>query len=265
MNAVAESVFPVPRTRTLEERHVFVFMAALLVALTLAGFVPSSLDKISAVQAGERPPFPLVLHLHAGLMGAWLLLLLAQSALASRGRRGLHRFLGIMGLLMVPAILVTGVWLIQVTWQGLWSPDSAATMPAEALAETKAFVSNILLLQGHALILFPVLVLWALAVRRTDPETHRRLMILGTAVPVMAGLDRLATALGWPTAPPVLDLYMLASMSPLLAWDLVRHRRVHRATWIWLATNAPFVIATSLLWESSWWLEMAPRLMGMPE
>jgi hypothetical protein len=250
MNAVAESI-PAPRIRSLEERHVFVFMAALLMALTLAGFVPSSLDKISAVQSGERPPFPLVLHLHAGLMGAWLLLLLTQSALASGGRRGLHRFLGIVGLAMVPVILVTGVWLIQVTWQGLWSPQTAAAMPPQALAETKVFVSNILLLQGHALILFPVLIAWAIAVRRTDPDTHRRLMILGTAVPVMAGLDRLATALGLPTA-------------PLLAWDLVRYRKVHRATWIWLTTNAPFVMATSLLWGSSWWLERAPRLMGMP-
>ena len=52
------------------DRWIYVFMAALFIATTLAGFIPDSLAKIAAVEAGQRAPFPPVLHLHAVLMGA---------------------------------------------------------------------------------------------------------------------------------------------------------------------------------------------------
>ena len=67
------------------DRWIFVFMAALFFVTALAGFIPDSLMKIAAVKAGERAPFPLVLHVHAVLMGAWLSLLLAQTTLMATG------------------------------------------------------------------------------------------------------------------------------------------------------------------------------------
>jgi hypothetical protein len=267
MNAIAESITTAPpRTRQIAERQIFVFMAAMFVALTLAGFVPSSLAKIAAVQSGQRPPFPPVLHVHAALMGAWLLLLLAQSALIAGGRRVMHRSLGLVGALLLPAIVVSGVLLIGVTWSSIWGPAAAASMPPDVLAETRIFISNVLLMQGRALILFPVFVIWALLVRRRDRDAHTRLMFLGTAVPLVAGLDRLGGALGWttlPGSPLALDLYMLASVLPLLVWDLRRHRQVHYTTRVWLAANLPLAVATNLLWNSDWWLATAPRLAGV--
>jgi hypothetical protein len=50
-----------PRAHALD-RWIFVFMAAWFIAIVLTGFIPDSLEKIAAVKAGERPPFPLVLH-----------------------------------------------------------------------------------------------------------------------------------------------------------------------------------------------------------
>lgn len=266
MNAIAQSIPAAPPLARIAERHVFVFTAALFVVLTLAGFIPSSLAKIAAVEAGQRAPFPLVLHVHAALMGLWLLLMLAQSALAASGRRALHRVLGIIAALSLPVIAVTGVLLIEHTWQGLWSPAAAAAMPPALLEETRGFVSNILLMQARALVVFPLLVVWALWLRRRDTGAHQRLMLLATAIPVVAGLDRLSTALGLSTAPasPLsMDLWMLASVVPLLAWDLLRHRSLHPATRLWLAVNLPLAIATNLLWNSPWWLATAPRLMGV--
>jgi hypothetical protein len=77
--------FPQPPARqglaALIDRWIFVFMAGLFVVVTLAGFVPSSIVKIAAVEAGQRPPFPLILHIHAVLMGSWLILLLGQTSL----------------------------------------------------------------------------------------------------------------------------------------------------------------------------------------
>jgi hypothetical protein len=157
------------------------------------------------------------------------------------------------------------VLLIPVTWAGLWGP-AAQLMPEAALAEARTFVANILLLQVRALAGFTLSVCWALWVRKSDPDAHRRLMLLGTAIPLVAGLERLTTSLGWttmPASPLVLDFYMLGSVLPILAWDLLRHRRLHRTTRIWLAVNLPMAVLTNLLWGSPWWLDAAPRLVGI--
>jgi hypothetical protein len=50
---------------------------------------------------------------------------------------------------------------------------------------------------------------------------------------------------------------------PLLAWDLLRCRQLHRASQVWLAVNLPLAIATNLLWNTDWWLATAPRLVGV--
>src|SRR5688572_18607700 len=162
MNAVADSIsITPPLSRRIADRHVFVFTAAFFLVVTLAGFIPSSLDKIQDVQTGQRPPFPAELHVHAALMGTWLLLLLAQSTLIASGRRVWHRTLGLFGAVLLPAIVISGVLLIRVTWQGLWSP-AAEAMPPDVLAGTRTFVTNILLLQGRALFGFSLFLIWAL-------------------------------------------------------------------------------------------------------
>ena len=69
----------------LADRWIYVFMAGLFVVTALAGFIPTSIRLLDAVEAGRRPPPPLVLHFHAALMGTWLLLFLAQAMLMRQG------------------------------------------------------------------------------------------------------------------------------------------------------------------------------------
>ena len=90
------------------DRWIYVFTAASFVVIALTGFIPDSLTKIAAVQAAERPPFPLVLHMHAVLMGSFLLLLLAQTTLMATGRSDQHRRLGLAGMVIAPALVVVG-------------------------------------------------------------------------------------------------------------------------------------------------------------
>src|ERR1700750_2077845 len=52
------------------DRWIYVFTAASFIAIVLAGFVPDSFAKVAAIQAGQRPPFPFVLHIHAVLLGS---------------------------------------------------------------------------------------------------------------------------------------------------------------------------------------------------
>jgi hypothetical protein len=74
-------------------------------------------------------------------------------------------------------------------------------------------------------------------------------MILATVIPLGAGIDRFLTVLGVAHQPasPVLDLYSLALLLPLFAYDILRHGRLHRATVLWLLVNLPFALTLNLL------------------
>jgi hypothetical protein len=255
-----------PQDRPLEwaiDRWIYVFMAAWFIAIVLAGFIPSSLAKIAAVQAGERPPFPMILHLHAILMGSFLLLLFAQTWLAATGRCGLHRRFGMLAFLIAPALVFAGLMLVPANYHGLWAASQAASPEtAEQMAATVRRVDNIMLLQLRIGILFPILLAIALRARRGDSGLHKRLMILTTALALPAGIDRIpwlpATLPESPISP---DLYTLLAVSPLFVWDVARHRTIHRAWKIWFAFFLIGAIFVHGLWDTDWWHSTAPWIM----
>lgn len=247
------------------DRWVYVCTAASFIVIVLAGFIPSSIEKAAAVQAGARPPFPLVMHLHALLMGAFLLLLLAQTWLVATGRCARHMRLGLVSMLLVPAIVIVGFHLARGNYLGIWA--TAQALPPDARAPMTALIAdleNILLFQLRIGILFPVLAWIGLRARSNAPGLHKRMMILAVAVALPAGIDRipwLPTTL--PESPLATDLYTLLAISPMLAWDLARNRYLHRAYWIWLALFLPFAIAVQGLWDTVWWHGAARAMMGV--
>lgn len=246
------------------DRWIFVFMAALFVVTTLAGFIPDSLAKIALVEAGQRAPFPPVLHLHAVLMGCWLLLLLAQTMLMATGRAANHKKLGIASMVLAPAIVATGFFLVPTMYGQVWTAAQGAPPEmAEQLKGVLAFVGNIGLFQIRAGLLFPLFVVLALRARKTDSSMHKRMIILATVIPLPAAIDRIT----WlphslPEAAYSADLYVLAWIAPMFAWDLFRLGRVHRAYIIWLSAFIPCAIVVNLLWNSPWWQSFFPGLMG---
>lgn len=247
------------------DRWIYVFTAASFVVITLAGFIPSSLAKIAAVQAGERPPFPLILHAHAALMGAFLLLLLAQTTLVAMGRCDVHRRLGVAAMVLAPALVVAGLILVPTTYHAGWAAAQAAPPGVrEQLQQVVLIRDNIMLLQLRIGILFPLLLLIGLRARGREAGLHKRMMILATAMTLPAGIDRipwLPTTL--PASPLGPDLYTLLAISPMVVWDLARNRSVHRAYWIWLAIFIPAAIAVHGLWNTDWWHATAQYLMGV--
>lgn len=253
-----------PRAHSVD-RWIYVFTAASFIAIVLAGFVPSSIEKAAAVRAAARPPFPLVMHVHAVLMGSFLLLLLAQTTLVATGRQALHMRLGIVSLLLAPAMVVAGFLLAANNYHGVWAMAQAAPPEARAGAETVVgVVENILLLQLRIGILFPIFLWIGLRARRGEPGLHKRMMILATAMALPAGIDRIP----WlPTTMPVTplgpDFWTLVAIAPMLLWDLVRNRSVHRAYWIWLALFLPFAVVVHGLWDSQWWHGAAKVIMGV--
>ena len=247
------------------DRWIYVFMAASFVAYTLLGFVPDSLEKIAAVDAGQRPPFPLVLHAHAVLMGAFLMLLLAQSFLAATGRLQYHRALGIAAFVLGPALVIVGVILVPTLYHQVWdAAQSAAPEIRPVIEQGLRRFENIMLIQIRVGVLFPIFLAVALAARKSDPGLHKRMMFLAVAIALPAAFDRMS----WlPTSLPgselTPELYTLLAIAPMFIWDLVRTRTVHKAYVIWALASLPVAILVHTLWDSDWWHATARQLIGV--
>lgn len=253
-----------PRAHAID-RWIFVFMAAWFIALVLAGFIPSSLVKIEMVRSGLRPPFPIIMHLHAVLMGSFLLLLLAQTWLMATGRDAYHMRLGLLSLALAPAIVMVGFVLAPTMYhQMLDTLQTAAPEMRESIRTRLLHSENIKLIQIRVGILFPLFLAIAISARGRDAGLHKRMMILATAMPLPAGIDRIPwLPHTFPTSALSADLYTLLAVSPMFIWDVMRNRSVHPAYVIWLAINVPFAIALHGLWDTPWWHSTARTMMGV--
>jgi len=253
-----------PRANSID-RWIFVFMAVWFIAIVFSGFIPDSLEKIAAVKAGQRPPFPLVLHFHAVLMGSFLLLLLAQTWLMATGRGAFHRQLGVLGIVIAVALIVVGFILVPTNYGLLWeAAHSGAPGAAEKFGGIVYRWERTLLLQVQAGTLFALLLAIGVAARSRHAGLHKRLMILATAMPLSAAINRIAwLPTTMPVSPLSLELCLLAAVSPMFLWDVIRNRRVHEAYWIWLAVWLPIAGVVITAWDTPWWHSMARQLMGV--
>jgi hypothetical protein len=234
-----------PRTTSLDFHA---WMAWLLVVVAVVGFTPRSL----AIVGGTMPNPPLVVHLHAAVLASWVALLAVQTTLSLTGRMDLHRKWGLASLVAAPLVLIM---LIAVT---IVRQNDAVGTPGAPI------VNNILFVQIRAIVLFPTFFIWALLTRRTDPQMHKRMMLLATLMLLDAAIARM----GWlpynrfPQDYLAIHLYLLLLFVPGLIHDAIRLGRIHRA-WIWgLALTLPWVVATEFVWGSDWWREFGPKLVG---
>lgn len=247
------------------DRWIYVFMAALLIAATLAGFIPDSLGKVAAIGAGARAPFPIILHVHAVLMGAFMLLLLAQTTFVATGRCERHIRLGRIAMVLVPAIVVIGLLLVPTMYHQV--SDGARFGPPqvrEKLLPIVPIMDNIMLMQLRIGLLFPLFIFLGLKARGADAGFHKRMMILAAATPMPAAIDRMFwLPTTFPASPLATDLYLLALLSPMILWDVARNRVVHRAYLIWGGCYLVAAGAVYSLWDTPWWHRTAQGLMGL--
>jgi hypothetical protein len=247
------------------DRWIFVGMAVWFIAIVLTGFIPDSMMKLGMVRAGARAPFPFVLHVHAVVMGSFLLLLLAQTMMVATGRSALHRQVGVAAFALVPALVIVGLILAPTMYHQVWGgAHFGPPQVRAALAPVVPLLENILLLQISAGLLFAVFMTIALKARRTQSALHKRMIFLATAVPLGAAIDRM----WWlpstmPASPLATDAYVLAALAPLFLWDVVRHRRVHRAYWLFLGIYLPVAALVAVAWDQPWWHDAAHRIMGV--
>lgn len=253
-----------PRSHAIDH-WIFVVTSAWFILIVFVGFIPDSIMKIGAVQASQRPPFPPILHVHAVVMGTFLMLLLSQSLLMATGRCEQHKKLGIAAFLLVPLLVVVGTILAPTIYHSVWhAAHSGPPAIRPVMLQRVQALENILLMQIRIGLLFPLFMIIALRARVPNAGLHKRMVFLATAVPLPAAIDRmtwLPTTL--PASPIATDLYVLAALSPLFAWDVIRNRRVHVAYVIWLAVYVPVALIVYRLWDTAYWHATARGIMGV--
>jgi hypothetical protein len=253
-----------PRAHALD-RWIFVITAAGFIVITLTGFIPDSLMKVAMVRSGVRPPFPLVMHMHAALMGSFLLLLLTQTWLMATGRKAQHMRLGIVGMFLAVALVIVGFILAPTIYHQVWNGAQHAPSPVrEELQGRLPWLDNILIMQIRIGLLFPLFLIIGLRARGKDAGLHKRMMILATAIALPAAIDRITwLPTTMPGSPLAADLYTMLAVSPMFVWDVVRNRYIHRAYWIWLGVLLTSTVVVNAIWDTPWWHATARAIMGV--
>jgi hypothetical protein len=194
-------------------------MAVALALTVFAGFsatyyLPLVAGTSKATLSGR--PFTWLVHVHAVLFSAWVLLFIVQTALVARRRVAVHRRLGVAGGGLAAVMVVVGITL---------AVEAAAHGAAPPGIDPLAFLAIPL----FDMVLFSTFVTAALVLRR-DRETHKRLMLMAYCSILVAAVARLpgVIALG----PP--GFFGLTFVFVVIAgiYDFWTRRRVHKA-YLW--------------------------------
>ena len=163
------------------------------------------------------PELSLLLHLHGLVFTSWVLLFLAQTTLVATGRTDLHRRLGAGGAVLAALLLIVGTTTAILRVKGGSAPILGVP-PLSFLAVPLFDMVVFAMLIGAGLVL------------RNRPDTHKRLMTLGTIALTSAPLARLpfVRQAGPPGFFGLTDLFIVA----MLVYDFATRRKVHPAT-IW--------------------------------
>ena len=234
----------------LRERNFFLAYAALIWAATALGFGLEMQEKLA--EGGLH--YPLIVHAHALIFVAWLVLLTTQIALIRRGNYALHRRLGIVAVVLIPLMIFVAPATVIVTKVIKYGhPDTS--FPFMSTQFTNVLAANVLFIAG-------------LCLRRT-PDAHKRLMLMGTLVISEPGFRRTVGYLldhkfhdgFWPY---FVETYggSFTLMLGIGAYDLIRHQKIHQAyvvALLWCLANQ---IAATWLYYQPWWAHLTTQLVA---
>ena len=209
-------------------------MACAMAATIIAGF------SLNIVTGRSSFGAPWLVHVHAGVMMGFLGLYVTQNALIFSGNVALHRRLGWLSVVLIPAVVVMALLITRLSMQTTGGPPF--------FDQNQFLFSNPLQLFGMA-----ALVAWAVTVRR-NTGWHRRLMFCAFAMLLGPGVGRLLPA---PYLIPYawyLTAILPAVLFPALGMlaDKRRYGAVHPA-WLWgTGTVLGLQVVADLLAYSDW-------------
>ena len=168
----------------------------------------------------EAPPPPLILDLHGAASVVWFGLVSTQVLLAERGDIRMHRTLGWVTVGLAAAMAPLGITAAMVDMaRQVTHPDYAPQFIGEEFQDVFAFV---------------VMTTAGVLTRKNRAE-HSRFMILAAVALMDVGPGRIASNIvaAMPTGPLGVwaEFYWGTALLliAMLAWDLIKHRRVSRA------------------------------------
>jgi len=212
-------------------------MGLVFLVTVIIGFSNSTHSRIVT---GAPPLSPFVM-LHAVLFVSWFVIFWVQSMLA-HGRIRLHRGLGYAATVIATFITLDGPYTaVLAVRRGVFGDDGPAFM---------------LVMIGDV-VCFAAFVAAAMYYRR-KPETHKRLMLLGTMSMLPPAISRFPWIAGHQGA---VGIVMLAYVVAAPLYDLLSGRRMHPAS-LWggfvLLASGPIRIAIS---QSAAWHHFAGWLI----
>lgn len=206
------------------------FYGGMAVALALTVFVGFAPTYYARLVSGPTPmtisggPVTALVHLHAALFTAWVLVFITQTALVAARRVAVHRRLGVAAAVLAAAMVGAGTALALAT-----ARRGAAPAGVDPLAFLAIPIFDMVLFAGFVT---------AALVQRRDKETHKRLMLLAYISIIVAAVARLPGVL--PLGPPGFFGLALLFALAAVAYDLVTRRRVHKA----YAWGVPLLVAS---------------------
>ena len=229
------------------EARFFFTMACVMAAVIVAGF--------SFNLATGRSTFnvPLLVHIHAWVMMGFVALYLAQNALIFSDNVALHRRLGWLAVIWIPAIWVMGIVITRWTMQARGGPFF--------FDQNQFLFSNPLHLTA-----FAALASWAIAIRK-NTGWHRRLMFCAFAILTGPGIGRLLPnpfLIPYAWYASALSLAILLPLVGALA-DRRRYGKAHPA-WYWgIGTVLGVQVIADLVAYSDWGIAFTQQfLAGTP-
>lgn len=236
----------------LSERRFFTWMSAAMTAVAFAGFARTYY--LAGFNDGPRPVLTPIVHLHGALSTAWIVLLILQTRLIANGRRDIHRLMGMAGVAIGAAILVTGIFVAINSERRVHTAANAGT-----LADPYVF----LIFPFASVGLFALFATLGV-LKRHRPDAHKRYMLLATASLIVPALARIVTQATHGAVAGVAGAVVLVNgfLLAMAIHDLRTRGRLHPVT-LW--GGAVTVISEVLRFAigfSEPWQALARMLMG---
>lgn len=211
-----------------EGTRFYTIMAFVMALVIVAGF------SLNLAMGRSSFALPAAFHVHGMIFMGWLGLYLAQAVTIASGNRALHRQLGKLAYVFIPAMVAAGTMIILVSIRGTGGPFF--------FAQNEFFISNL-----AGLLVFGGLAWWALRVRR-HTGWHRRLMLVAMSALTGPGLGRLLPMpllipYAWPIA--VGASFVFGAVAMLVDWRT--NGRVHPAYWWGMGINVGGFLASMAL------------------
>ena len=229
-------------TRLTIDRRLYTAIAIGLALIVLFGFAQTYYLKFLF----GAPPLRLLLHVHGIVMTAWVVLFAIQVRLVAAHRTGLHRRLGVVGVVVAAMVLAVGV------------PVAVSQGHLHLIRNDIPIEPALVFLPVPlgTLLLFATFVTAAFLLRRRAAY-HKRFMALSCLSIVLPGLDRLPLQFIMDADRWILFGLNDVCVAVCIAYDTLKYRRLHPA-WIW--GGAAFLalqILTLTLRNSQTWLYIA--------